>query len=126
MSVQSEITRLESAKAAIRAAIGGKGVTVPEGTLLDGMAALIESIQAGGGADSIIDRSITSITSSAAEVGQYAFYGCGQLETASFPEAAKICRYAFGNCVGLTALRFPAAKTIGHNTIHDNDMSEEM
>lgn len=50
MSVQSEITRLESAKVAIRAAIGGKGVTVPEGTPLDGMAALIESIQAGGGA----------------------------------------------------------------------------
>ena len=49
MSVQSEITRLENAKAAIKAAIEGKGVTVPETTLLDGMAALIESIEAGGG-----------------------------------------------------------------------------
>ena len=49
MSVQSEITRLENAKAAIKAAIEGKGVTVPEATLLDGMAALIESIQAGSG-----------------------------------------------------------------------------
>ena len=49
MSVQSEITRLENAKAAIKAAIEGKGVTVPDGTLLDGMAALIESIEAGGG-----------------------------------------------------------------------------
>lgn len=35
---------------AIVAAIEGKGVTVPDGTLLDGMAALIESIEAGGGA----------------------------------------------------------------------------
>lgn len=34
--------------ASIVAAIEGKGVTVPEGTLLDGMAALIESIEAGG------------------------------------------------------------------------------
>ena len=50
MSVQSEITRLENAKAAIKSAIEGKGVTVPEATLLDGMAALIESIEAGGGA----------------------------------------------------------------------------
>ena len=50
MSVQSEITRLENAKAAIKAAIEGKGVTVPEATLLDGMASLIESIEAGGGA----------------------------------------------------------------------------
>lgn len=49
MSVQSEITRLENAKAAIKAAIEGKGVTVPEATLLDGMASLIESIEAGGG-----------------------------------------------------------------------------
>lgn len=48
MSVQSEITRLQNAKAAIKAAIEGKGVTVPDGTLLDGMAALIESIEAGG------------------------------------------------------------------------------
>ena len=49
MSVQTEISRLESAKAAIKTAIEGKGVTVPDGTLLDGMAALIESIEAGGG-----------------------------------------------------------------------------
>ena len=49
MSVQSEITRIESAKTAIAAAIEGKGVTVPEGMLLDGMAPLIESIEAGGG-----------------------------------------------------------------------------
>lgn len=36
--------------ASIVAAVEGKGVTVPDGTLLDGMAALIESIEAGGGA----------------------------------------------------------------------------
>ena len=49
MSVQSEITRIESAKTAIVTAIEGKGVTVPEGTKLDGLAALVESIEAGGG-----------------------------------------------------------------------------
>ena len=48
MSIQSEITRLESAKSAIAAAIAGKGVTVPDATLLDGMAALIAGIEAGG------------------------------------------------------------------------------
>ena len=36
--------------ASIVAAIEGKGVTVPDGTLLDGMAALIESIEAGASA----------------------------------------------------------------------------
>lgn len=50
MSIQTELTRLTNAKAAIQAAIEGKGVTVPSGTLLDGMAALIEGIEAEGGA----------------------------------------------------------------------------
>ena len=49
MSVQTEITRIESAKTAIATAIEGKGVTVPTGTKLDGMAALVEAISAGGG-----------------------------------------------------------------------------
>ena len=51
MSIQTELIRLTNAKAAIQTAIEGKGVTVPSGTLLDGMAALIEAIEAGGGAD---------------------------------------------------------------------------
>ena len=49
MSIQTELTRIINAKAAIKTAIEGKGVTVPDATLLDGMAALIESIEAGGG-----------------------------------------------------------------------------
>ena len=49
MSIQTELTRITNAKAAIKAAIEGKGVTVPDGTLLDGMAALIDGIEAGGG-----------------------------------------------------------------------------
>ena len=49
MSIQTELTRITNAKSAIKAAIEGKGVTVPDGTLLDGMASLIESIEAGGG-----------------------------------------------------------------------------
>ena len=49
MSIQTELTRITNAKAAIKTALEGKGVTVPDGTLLDGMASLIESIEAGGG-----------------------------------------------------------------------------
>ena len=48
MSIQTELTSITHAKAAIKTAIEGKGVTVPSDTLLDGMAALIESIEAGG------------------------------------------------------------------------------
>lgn len=49
MSIQTELTRITNAKEAIKTAIEGKGVTVPDGTMLDGMAALINSIQSGGG-----------------------------------------------------------------------------
>ena len=49
MSVQSEIDRIAGAKSDISTAITNKGVTVPSGTKLDGMAALINSIESGGG-----------------------------------------------------------------------------
>lgn len=53
MSIATEVSRLQDAKAAIKAAIEGKGVTVPDGTLLDGMATLIAAIEAGGGGEII-------------------------------------------------------------------------
>ena len=49
MSIATEITRLTNAKAAIKTAIEGKGVTVPSSTKLDGYADLIDDIQTGGG-----------------------------------------------------------------------------
>lgn len=49
MSVFSEIERLEGAKSALAASIEGKGVAVPEGTKIDGMAALVDQISTGGG-----------------------------------------------------------------------------
>lgn len=49
MSIASELTRLQNAKNAITSAITEKGVTVPSGTKLDGMAALIGQIETGGG-----------------------------------------------------------------------------
>lgn len=66
MSIQTELTRITNAKAAIKTAVEGKGVTVPDGTLLDGMAALIESIEAGGGgggAGEVFHTEITPATS---------------------------------------------------------------
>ena len=59
MSIQTDLTRIKNAKAAIKAAIEGKGVTVPDATLLDGMAALIESIEAGVGGHEVTCGIIT-------------------------------------------------------------------
>ncbi len=49
MSISSEITRISNAKTAIAESIANKGVTVPSGTKIDGMATLIDSIPTGGG-----------------------------------------------------------------------------
>jgi hypothetical protein len=50
-NISEQISRLRTAKNAIKTAIEGKGVTVPDTTLLDAYAALIDSIEAGGGGD---------------------------------------------------------------------------
>lgn len=50
MSISSEITRISNAKTAIAESIANKGVTVPSGTKIDGMATLIDSIPTGGAA----------------------------------------------------------------------------
>lgn len=49
MSIATEITRLQTAKADLKTAIEGKGVTVPSATKIDGYADLVDAIQTGGG-----------------------------------------------------------------------------
>ena len=62
MSVQTQIDRISRAVSAALAAIADKGVTVPDGSNSDSLAALIESIEAGGGggAGNIATGSITN------------------------------------------------------------------
>ena len=62
MGIQTDLSRIINAKSAIKAAIEGKGVPVPEATLLDGMAALIESIEAGGGGRFDLSNFLQNIT----------------------------------------------------------------
>ena len=52
MSVQTQIDRISGAVSAALAALTEKGVTVPAGTKVDGLAALIAAIEAGGGGGS--------------------------------------------------------------------------
>lgn len=49
MSISTEITRLQSAKASLKTSIENKGVSVPSTTKLDGFAALVDQISGGGG-----------------------------------------------------------------------------
>lgn len=61
MSVTSEITRLQNAKADLKTAIEAKGVTVPSSTKLDGYADLVESISGGSIEDLITKENLVSI-----------------------------------------------------------------
>lgn len=54
MSIASEITRLQTAKSDLATAIANKGVTVPANATLDDYAALVDSIQTGGGGGSTL------------------------------------------------------------------------
>lgn len=47
MSIRSQIDRISVAKNAVRSAIEAKGVSVPEGTTLDGYAEKVAEIQTG-------------------------------------------------------------------------------
>ena len=49
MSVQTQIDRISSAVSSALSAVAEKGVTVPSGTKVDGLAELIAAIEAGGG-----------------------------------------------------------------------------
>ena len=80
MSIATEITRLQNAKASIKTSIENKGVTVPYATKLDGYSTLIDSIQTGGGGISIDDLAqnlqpsgAITLSDSVTKIGDYAF-----------------------------------------------------
>ena len=82
MSIATEITRLQNAKASIKTSIENKGVTVPSSTKLDGYSALIDSIQTGGGGISVDDiaqnlqpSGAITLSDSVTKIGDYAFAG---------------------------------------------------
>ncbi len=123
MSVQSEITRLETAKAAIKTAIEGKGVTVPDATMLDGMSELIDAIEAGADTsveDAIITRTISGeyTNNRVTKVGNRAFFWCTKLTAVSFPLATSIDNGAFQYCSALTSVDAPLITIINSSMLY--------
>lgn len=64
MSIASEITRLQTAKADLKTAIEGKGVTVPSSATLDDYADLVDDIQTGGGGGYFAEGTYTLVSES--------------------------------------------------------------
>lgn len=75
--------------------------------------------QTGGGGseevDSLIEGTITSVSSNVTKVGDYRFRNCDSLVTVSLPNAKSIGSYAFYNCDALTTFEAPNVTTLGSN-----------
>lgn len=59
MSISSEISRLQSAKAALATSISNKGVTVLPSATLDSYPSLVDSIQTSGGGNTQLYKTVT-------------------------------------------------------------------
>lgn len=85
---KQEINRIEAAKTAIGTAIAGKGVAVPSGTKLDGMAALIDGIEQGS--DPVLQEKTVSPATSAQSVTPDSGYdGLSKVTVNAMPTATQ-------------------------------------
>ena len=92
--------------------------TVNSSNTVHDMAGMIEDLTAGSGnselAKQMIDRSITEIEdSSITQIGDYAFAGCPNLSSISFPACVSIGNNAFMECSSLISVNFPMCTSIG-------------
>ena len=107
MSIASEITRLNNAKAAIKQSLANKGIEVSDSALLDEYPALIDSIEVGGeGGDPYYEDLYNLRTSNGTNM-THMFYGCtaSSLDLSKFDTSkATNMMKMFSNCTSLTEL----------------------
>ena len=124
MAISDELTRIQTAKADIKASIEAKGVTVPSDALIDTYADYVDEIQTGGGGGqaeedlkNLIKRDITSITipSGVQTIGDSAFNSCTGLTSVTIGNSVtSIGASAFSGCSSLTSITIPnSVTTIG-------------
>ena len=121
MAISDELTRIQTAKADIKASIEAKGVTVSDSTLISGYAALVDEIQTGGGGGQaeqdlidLIERDVTTfnIPDGTTKIGNSAFYNYSGLTSVTIPNSVtSIGDEAFNNCTSLTNIVIPDSVT---------------
>ena len=117
------VAKVTAAHAALKEAIAAKGVTVPEGTKLSGMPALVEQIEtppvptntravfASDNATSIVVPKVLVVDFDDCSNLGYCFYNCSSLTTLTLPDgfgqAATNLSYCFLYCSSLKTLTLP-------------------
>ena len=127
MAISDELTRIQTAKADIKASIEAKGVTVPSNALIDQYADYVDEISGGGtknyivesaeydptatysGAFSINPQIVTvNIPSGFTSIGGSAFSGCSNLTSVTIPDSVtSIGQSTFQGCTSLTSITIP-------------------
>lgn len=155
MSISSEITRLQNAKASIKTSIENKGVTVPSATKLDGYSTLIDSIPTGitptgtisitsNGTvdvtnyasadvsvavnyDPIIDASISgTLNTNVTNVPQYALYGRGNITKINAPFLKTVKNQGLARLNGIANMAFPLLESVEANGLRDCSNLEKL
>lgn len=112
MSVATELTRIQTAKADIKASIEAKGVTVPSNALIDEYADYVDEISGGGGGQAeedligLIERDLKSINipNGTTSIGNNAFQSTG-LTSVTIPNSVtSIGGASFYGCSSLTSV----------------------
>ena len=125
MAISDELTRIQTAKADIKASIEAKGVTVSDSTLISGYAALVDQIPTGGGGGggnedliNLIERDVKTlnIPSGTRQIGSHAFSSCNSLTSVTIPNSVtEIGSSAFFDCSVLTSITIPNSVTYIEN-----------
>lgn len=98
MSTQTQIDRIKAAKTSIKASIEGKGITVPDGTKIDGMAGLLNN------AAYVVNVSADTVTADTLAAGVTAHDAAGNAitGTAAAHISGSILYIPFGSVSGNT------------------------
>ena len=92
----------------------GKITISQNGTDIDVSGYALADVNVPSNEDAIIERTISGAytNNNVTKIGNYAFYYCGSLTKADFPNATSIGSAAFNNCNNLSEADFPNATSI--------------
>ena len=119
MSVATELTRIQSAKDALKTSIRNKGVSVSDNALISEYPALVDAIQTGGGGGDTamkenVQGTLTSYTipNDVTSIRNYAFAYLNNLESITISNGVTtIGDSAFNQCTSLTSVTIPNGVT---------------